>query len=129
MSASGLLEQVEQKKAFTVLIVPLLTELSTSSTLRWESHIDIKLVYTYSSLFDVHNTNYFPQPDHLLINGPSILQNQFFLSGLSGDEFIQNRVSEALYRRIIRAHKEQRCFRVIIVLPLIPGFQVQILGF
>lgn len=51
------------------------------------------------------------------------IENQFFLSGLSGDEFIQNRVSEALYRRIIRAHKEQRCFRVIIVLPLIPGFQ------
>ncbi|KAK9291478.1 hypothetical protein L1049_019426 [Liquidambar formosana] len=51
------------------------------------------------------------------------IENQFFISGLSGDEIIQNRVLEALYRRILRAHKEQKCFRVIIVIPLLPGFQ------
>lgn len=56
-------------------------------------------------------------------------QNQFFISGLKGDETIQNRVLEALYRRILKAHKEQKCFRVIVVLPLLPGFQVLILGF
>ncbi|CAK9166850.1 unnamed protein product [Ilex paraguariensis] len=51
------------------------------------------------------------------------IENQFFISGLSGDDIIQNRVLEAIYRRIIRAHKEQKCFRVIIVIPLLPGFQ------
>ncbi|KAA8545205.1 hypothetical protein F0562_019906 [Nyssa sinensis] len=51
------------------------------------------------------------------------IENQFFISGLSGDEIIQNRVLEALYRRIMQAHKEQKCFRVIIVIPLLPGFQ------
>ncbi|XAR49167.1 Phospholipase D [Bertholletia excelsa] len=51
------------------------------------------------------------------------IENQFFISGLSGDEVIQNRVLESIYRRILRAHKEQKCFRVIIVLPLLPGFQ------
>uniref|UniRef100_A0A0E0C141 Phospholipase n=1 Tax=Oryza meridionalis TaxID=40149 RepID=A0A0E0C141_9ORYZ len=50
-------------------------------------------------------------------------QNQFFISGLSGDDTIKNRVLEALYRRILRAEKEKRCFRVIIVIPLLPGFQ------
>ncbi|KAK4378885.1 hypothetical protein RND71_000747 [Anisodus tanguticus] len=50
-------------------------------------------------------------------------QNQFFISGLAGDEIIRNRVADALYRRIRRAHKENRCFRVIIVIPLLPGFQ------
>ncbi|KAL0376406.1 UNVERIFIED_CONTAM: Phospholipase D zeta 1 [Sesamum calycinum] len=50
-------------------------------------------------------------------------QNQFFISGLSGDELIHNRVLEALYRRIMRAHNEKKCFRVIIVIPLLPGFQ------
>ncbi|MCI09772.1 phospholipase D p1-like, partial [Trifolium medium] len=39
------------------------------------------------------------------------------------DETIQNRVLEAIYRRILQAHKEQEDFRVIIVLPLLPGFQ------
>ncbi|XP_028083799.1 phospholipase D zeta 2-like isoform X3 [Camellia sinensis] len=51
------------------------------------------------------------------------IENQFFISGLSGDEIIQNRVLEALYRRILRAHKEQKCFRVVVVIPLLPGFQ------
>ncbi|KAL8134057.1 phospholipase D zeta 1-like [Apium graveolens] len=51
------------------------------------------------------------------------IENQFFISGLSGDEIIQNRVLEAIYRRIIKADKEEKAFRVIIVMPLLPGFQ------
>nr|XP_043625255.1 phospholipase D zeta 1-like [Erigeron canadensis] len=51
------------------------------------------------------------------------IENQFFISGLSDDDVIQNRVLEALYRRIMRAHKEEKCFRVIVVIPLLPGFQ------
>ncbi|KAK8961233.1 Phospholipase D p1 [Platanthera guangdongensis] len=51
------------------------------------------------------------------------IENQFFISGLSGDDMIRNRVLEALYRRIMRAHKENKCLRVIIVIPLLPGFQ------
>ncbi|XP_054786442.1 phospholipase D zeta 1 isoform X1 [Prosopis cineraria] len=51
------------------------------------------------------------------------IENQFFISGLSGDEMIQNRVLEALYRRIMRAYHDKKPFRVIIVIPLLPGFQ------
>ncbi|KAE8679934.1 Phospholipase D p1 [Hibiscus syriacus] len=51
------------------------------------------------------------------------IENQFFTSGLSGDEIIRNRVLEALYRRIMRAYNDKKCFRVIIVIPLLPGFQ------
>ncbi|XP_042480758.1 phospholipase D zeta 1-like [Macadamia integrifolia] len=51
------------------------------------------------------------------------IENQFFISGLSGDAIIRNRVLESLYKRIMRAHKEQKCFRVIIVIPLLPGFE------
>ncbi|OAY75359.1 Phospholipase D zeta 1 [Ananas comosus] len=51
------------------------------------------------------------------------IENQFFISGLSGDNLIRNRVLEALYRRVMRAEKEKKCFRVIIVIPLLPGFQ------
>lgn len=54
----------------------------------------------------------------------SFSQNQFFISGLSGDDSIRNRVLEALYRRIMRAYREKKTFRVIIVVPLLPGFQV-----
>ncbi|XP_072974720.1 phospholipase D zeta 1 isoform X1 [Typha angustifolia] len=51
------------------------------------------------------------------------IENQFFISGLSGDDTIKNRVLEALYKRIVRAEKEKKYFRVIIVIPLLPGFQ------
>ncbi|KAK9067888.1 hypothetical protein SSX86_011999 [Deinandra increscens subsp. villosa] len=51
------------------------------------------------------------------------IENQFFISGLAGDEIIQNRVLESLYRRIIRAYHEKQIFRVIVVIPLLPGFQ------
>ncbi|CAN4111032.1 unnamed protein product [Withania somnifera] len=51
------------------------------------------------------------------------IENQFFISGLSGDDIIRNRVADALFRRIRRANKENTCFRVIIVIPLLPGFQ------
>nr|XP_043629178.1 phospholipase D zeta 1 isoform X2 [Erigeron canadensis] len=51
------------------------------------------------------------------------IENQFFISGLSGDEIIRNRVLESLYRRILRAYNEKQFFRVIIVIPLLPGFQ------
>jgi hypothetical protein len=53
-----------------------------------------------------------------------VLQNQFFISGLSVDDTIKNRVLEALYRRIIRAEREKKRFKAIIVIPLLPGFQV-----
>ncbi|KAH1231925.1 Phospholipase D zeta 1 [Glycine max] len=51
------------------------------------------------------------------------IENQFFISGLSGDEMIRNRVLEALYRRIMRAYNDKKSFRVIVVIPLLPGFQ------
>ncbi|XP_047331779.1 phospholipase D zeta 1-like [Impatiens glandulifera] len=51
------------------------------------------------------------------------IENQFFISGIAGDDTIQNRVLDALYNRILRAQREQTCFRVIIVMPLLPGFQ------
>ncbi|KAI3923866.1 hypothetical protein MKW92_011730 [Papaver armeniacum] len=51
------------------------------------------------------------------------IENQFFISGLSQDEVIRNRVLESLYKRILRAYRESKCFRVIIVMPLLPGFQ------
>ncbi|KAJ8766839.1 hypothetical protein K2173_009098 [Erythroxylum novogranatense] len=51
------------------------------------------------------------------------IENQFFISGLAGDEIIRNRVLEALYQRIRRAYNDGKCFRVIVVIPLLPGFQ------
>ncbi|KAF3773914.1 Phospholipase D1 [Nymphaea thermarum] len=46
---------------------------------------------------------------------------EFFISGLSGDDIIQNHVLEALYCRVLHAYNERKSFRVIVVVPLLPG--------
>ncbi|XP_057806056.1 phospholipase D zeta 1 isoform X1 [Salvia miltiorrhiza] len=74
------------------------------------SQIEESIHKAYCSLID--------RAEHIVY-----IENQFFISGLSGDETIQNRVLDALYRRIVRAHNEKKCFRVIVVIPLLPGFQ------
>ncbi|KAJ4722113.1 Phospholipase [Melia azedarach] len=74
------------------------------------SQIEDSIHCTYCSLIE--------KAEHFIY-----IENQFFISGLSGDEIIQNRVLEALYRRIMRAYNDKKCFRVIIVIPLLPGFQ------
>ncbi|GMH29311.1 hypothetical protein Nepgr_031154 [Nepenthes gracilis] len=68
----------------------------------------------------IHNTycSLIEKAEHFIY-----IENQFFISGISGDEMIGNRVLEALYRRILRAYNDNKCFRVIIVIPLLPGFQ------
>ncbi|KAF3784500.1 Phospholipase D zeta 1 [Nymphaea thermarum] len=48
---------------------------------------------------------------------------EFFISGLSGDDIIQNRVLESSYRRVLHPYNERKSFRVIVVVPLLPGFQ------
>jgi len=48
------------------------------------------------------------------------IENQFFVSGMEGDDMMGNRVAEALYRRVVRAHARRQTFHVMIVLPLLP---------
>eukprot|EP00899_Mesostigma_viride_P026575 jgi/Mesvir1/7101/Mv09207-RA.1 len=51
------------------------------------------------------------------------IENQFFVSGMAGDEQVRNRVAQALLGRIQEAASKGETFRVIIVLPLMPGLQ------
>nr|CAD1833274.1 unnamed protein product [Ananas comosus var. bracteatus] len=83
-------------------------------------------VLAHGQLEQVRPKKAFTMPIFLLLRKRSTsytLRINFFISGLSGDNLIRNRVLEALYRRVMRAEKEKKCFRVIIVIPLLPGFQ------
>lgn len=51
-----------------------------------------------------------------------LIENQFFVSGMDGDEMVGNRVVEAIFRRIAKAHSQHEIFVVIIILPLLPAF-------
>ena len=57
------------------------------------------------------------QADHFVY-----IENQFFISSTGGD-FVCNQVAQALVERIKLAASHNERFRVIVVLPLLPGFQ------
>ncbi|XP_072230639.1 phospholipase D2 [Leuresthes tenuis] len=50
------------------------------------------------------------------------IENQFFISCADG-KTIHNGIGDAIVNRILRAHREQKKYRVFVVIPLLPGFQ------
>lgn len=54
------------------------------------------------------------------------IENQFFISLGFPDTVVKNQIAESLFKRIIRAHREKKIFRVYIILPLLPGFEGKI---
>ncbi|KAH9260272.1 hypothetical protein BASA81_001442 [Batrachochytrium salamandrivorans] len=51
------------------------------------------------------------------------IENQFFVSGMSNDPLVENRIAQALYSRISKAAAEKAKFRVMVFLPLLPAFE------
>ncbi|XP_014254858.1 phospholipase D2 isoform X2 [Cimex lectularius] len=54
------------------------------------------------------------------------IENQFFISLGSQSSQVRNQVADALFKRIVRAHREGSVFRVFVVLPLLPGFEGEV---
>lgn len=50
------------------------------------------------------------------------IENQFFISCSDG-RTVYNGIGDAIVNRILRAHREQKKYRVFIVIPLLPGFE------
>uniref|UniRef100_A0A8D2LLM3 phospholipase D n=1 Tax=Varanus komodoensis TaxID=61221 RepID=A0A8D2LLM3_VARKO len=48
--------------------------------------------------------------------------NQFFIS-CADDKVVCNRIGDAIAHRILKAHRENKRYRVYIVIPLLPGFE------
>jgi phospholipase D1/2 len=49
------------------------------------------------------------------------IENQFFISSTAGEP-VNNEIARALLLRILKAHKRKEPFRIVIFLPLLPGF-------
>uniref|UniRef100_A0A182J218 Phospholipase n=1 Tax=Anopheles atroparvus TaxID=41427 RepID=A0A182J218_ANOAO len=56
------------------------------------------------------------------------IENQFFISLELGNSVVKNQISEYLFKRIVRAHREKKVFRVYVVMPLLPGFEGDVGG-
>ncbi|XP_068600156.1 phospholipase D2 [Brachionichthys hirsutus] len=50
------------------------------------------------------------------------IENQFFISCADG-KTVHNGIGDAIVERILRAHREQKKYRVFVVIPLLPGFE------
>uniref|UniRef100_A0AAY4APB5 Phospholipase n=1 Tax=Denticeps clupeoides TaxID=299321 RepID=A0AAY4APB5_9TELE len=50
------------------------------------------------------------------------IENQFFIS-CADNRQVYNKIGDAIVERIIRAHKENKRYRVYVVTPLLPGFE------
>ncbi|XP_028838532.1 phospholipase D2 isoform X2 [Denticeps clupeoides] len=50
------------------------------------------------------------------------LENQFFIS-CADKKNVHNTIGDAIVNRILRAHREQKKYRVFVVVPLLPGFE------
>uniref|UniRef100_A0A8D2LJL7 Phospholipase n=1 Tax=Varanus komodoensis TaxID=61221 RepID=A0A8D2LJL7_VARKO len=50
------------------------------------------------------------------------IENQFFIS-CADDKVVCNRIGDAIAHRILKAHRENKRYRVYIVIPLLPGFE------
>nr|XP_006811729.1 PREDICTED: phospholipase D1 [Saccoglossus kowalevskii] len=53
------------------------------------------------------------------------IENQFFISCVE-DKDVYNRIADALYVRIMEAHRAKHKFRVMVVLPLLPAFEGEV---
>eukprot|EP00066_Takifugu_rubripes_P006403 XP_003971177.1 PREDICTED: phospholipase D2 [Takifugu rubripes] len=50
------------------------------------------------------------------------IENQFFIS-CADEKTVYNEIGDAIVNRILRAHREQKKYRVFVVIPLLPGFE------
>ncbi|XP_041354686.1 phospholipase D1-like [Gigantopelta aegis] len=51
------------------------------------------------------------------------IENQFFITQIGANTSVSNKVGEALFNRILAAHKKGELFRVYVVMPLLPAFE------
>lgn len=51
------------------------------------------------------------------------IENQFFMSSTADEKILKNQIVQTLVYKIIEMHKKKKPFKVVIVLPLCPGFE------
>ncbi|KAF9932766.1 hypothetical protein BGZ67_004583 [Mortierella alpina] len=93
-------------------------QLLRSSTL-WSQGVDMERSIQEAYLSSINDAEHF-----------IYIENQFFvtLATENGNPDIKNKIGIALVNRIIRAHQEGKKFRVIVVMPLMPAFEADIMS-
>ncbi|KAG0217601.1 hypothetical protein BGX33_010118 [Mortierella sp. NVP41] len=93
-------------------------QLLRSSTI-WSQGVDLERSIQDAYLSSIQNAEHF-----------IYIENQFFvtLAAENGHPDLKNKIGIALVERITRAHAEGKKFRVIVVMPLMPAFEADIMS-
>lgn len=76
---------------------------------------------THESSIQIAYLNLIREAKHFIY-----IENQFFISKSGGEQVVHNAISEALIERIKRAALKKEKFRVMVFIPLLPGFEGEI---
>ncbi|KAF9373787.1 hypothetical protein CPB97_000315 [Podila verticillata] len=89
------------------------------SSTQWSQGVDLERSIQDAYIASIGNAEHF-----------IYIENQFFvtLAAEEGNPDIKNKIGIALVNRIIRAHTEGTKFRVIVVMPLMPAFEADIMS-
>ncbi|XP_070538246.1 phospholipase D1-like isoform X2 [Ptychodera flava] len=94
---------------------------------RWNATKILRSVSTWSAgIKHTENSIYWAYLDAIKEAKHYIyIENQFFIS-CHDDRDVFNKIADALYDRIMQAHRAKHKFRVFVVLPLLPAFEGEI---
>ncbi|KAF9931197.1 hypothetical protein FBU30_010640 [Linnemannia zychae] len=93
-------------------------QLLRSSTL-WSQGVDLERSIQDAYLSCIQNAEHF-----------IYIENQFFvtLAAENGHPDLKNTIGVAIVERILRAHREGQKFRVIVIMPLMPAFEADVMS-
>ncbi|KAF8929502.1 hypothetical protein BGZ47_001015 [Haplosporangium gracile] len=89
------------------------------SSTNWSQGVDLEHSILNAYLSSIETSQHF-----------IYIENQFFvtLAAENGNPELKNTIGLALVNRIVRAHQEGQKFRVIVVMPLMPAFEADIMS-
>ncbi|KAF9956906.1 Phospholipase D1, partial [Modicella reniformis] len=89
------------------------------SSTTWSQGVDLEHSIQQAYLVNIEKAEHF-----------IYIENQFFvtLAAEDGNPHLKNRIGISLVDRIVRAHTEGKKFRVIVVMPLMPAFEADIMS-
>ncbi|CAG8451339.1 15329_t:CDS:10 [Cetraspora pellucida] len=127
---------IKDKKSFERETLPFLLPkgeyVSTRDESRFNGTCEVQILRSsavWSMGIEVESSIYSAY-QHLIRNAKHYIyiENQFFVTSTEDDPnyVVKNRIGKSIVERVIKAHQDGEKFRIIVVMPLLPGFEADL---
>ncbi|KAF0480564.1 phospholipase D/nuclease [Gigaspora margarita] len=127
---------IKEEKSFERETLPFLLPkgeyVNTRDESKFKGNCEVQLLRSsavWSSGIKVESSIYSAY-HHLIRNAKHFIyiENQFFVTSTEDDPnyTVKNRIGKSIVERVIKAHQDGEKFRVIVVMPLLPGFEADL---